>query len=572
MSEAGPSLQEFIVSLDQRLHQLTAEEIRTALLVHARSLPPGQREPFVGIFTSELSRAEGRPATDPACPVGDDPLLTDIDTFVGRVAAGEYVDGYGWDGELREERWFGDESWVWEMDALFAGAQDAFLSGDLALAREAYGRLLASLQMDTGEAAFSGAWLPEAMLETEVWEAEARYLRAVYETTSPPERARVLAEEWATLWVGSSGPSLTAVRESREHDVPDIEVFLPAWIAQLHALDGERSVVRSLLVEAVEAHGGVDGLAALARDYAPIRPEYYLAWIDALRRDDRRLDAAGAAWEALEALDPYGEKQALIAERRTALVDDPAEVLDACRAAWRAAPSQARLLALHQAARVTDQVESAMSAEIDALAAGRVNAQLQAVLLLLARRAEAAIALLDVPTVPGSGRGPGRVLIPYLLAAGCAGPTRSGWKSTRLATLLGGLDTPDTWDWTSFDRQHHESMAGEPRPLSLLLTDQLNTPGDPVLRTRSLEAALRAIGRTVEAIVSVKDRRQYASVALLIACAAEAITLNGNPEGGTSLVAQWRDHYPRHVAFRRELELAVEKTRLVRPPDPKGHR
>lgn len=71
---------------------------------------------------------------------------------------------------------------------------------------------------------------------------------------------------------------------------------------------------------------------------------------------------------------------------------------------------------------------------------------------------------------------------------------------------------------------------------------------------------------------SGKDRRQYAAAARLIACAAEAVNLAKDPEAGTFLITQWRDRYPRHVAFRSELEKAVRKTPLVVAPTRTGRR
>jgi hypothetical protein len=78
-------------------------------------------------------------------------------------------------------------------------------------------------------------------------------------------------------------------------------------------------------------------------------------------------------------------------------------------------------------------------------------------------------------------------------------------------------------------------------------------------------AAVAEIDRRLEAIVGGQQRNQYGAAARLIACAAEAVALAENPDSGTRLGER---SYPRHVAFRRELELAVKKTPTVRPPAP----
>jgi hypothetical protein len=115
---------------------------------------------------------------------GDVRLLADIDAFIDRVCSRAF-----------EREWYddmddpakGDEARVGEMDDLFARAADAFLGGDLALAKDAYGLLLDAfdLEVDT----FCGPSSPSDMVRTDVPEAFARYLRAVYETTPRSERA-----------------------------------------------------------------------------------------------------------------------------------------------------------------------------------------------------------------------------------------------------------------------------------------------------------------------------------------------------------------------------------------------
>jgi hypothetical protein len=134
-----------------RVESLDAGELRTLLLVHAESLEPAARGPFLSIFTS---------ASAPARPAEDVSLLDDIAAFAGRIRGGAYVDGWGWDDDLHDERSSGDESWVIEMDELFSQAAAAFLGSDRQLAREAYRELLDALCLED-EGGFCGALSPE---------------------------------------------------------------------------------------------------------------------------------------------------------------------------------------------------------------------------------------------------------------------------------------------------------------------------------------------------------------------------------------------------------------------------
>jgi len=572
MAEKTPTLQRFITSLDQRLREMSVEEIRAALLVHADELTGAQRNAFLSIFTS-TPFTPGNEMPDTTWPVDDDPLLDEIDAFVASLASGKYFEGYGWDDEIHDQRSFGDESWVGEMDDLLLGAQDAFLAGELGLARVAYQRLLEAFGLDQETGTFCGSEPAVEMLQTDVPEAEARYLRAIYETTPAAERAAVLAGEWFDLPTWRPVPSLGAVREARHQDLPGLEQFLPAWITQLRSIGDKGTEVRQLLTEATELYGGVDGLAVLARDAGPAQAELYLDWVQALRRADRDTDAAAAAREALHTVAPYGETRARIAEQLADVVaEEPDEVLAARTSAWRAAPTQARLLTLHHAATITGQVSQTMAAEVEALEAtgdpDRLPGALRAALFLLAGRVDDAVELLHGPPGTDPRRTASRLLVPYLLAAGCAGPQRPEWPSTRLAGLLGSVNQMDLWEWTDVDRPDVSGPTGdEPAPLSALLADRIAIEADdPALRLQRREAAVQEVDRQVEVIISGKARGQYARAASLLASCAEAITLEEGAQSGTLFVSQSRDRYPRHVAFRRELDTVIQQTPLVTPP------
>jgi hypothetical protein len=113
----------FLDELESRLRALGAEEIRAALLAHAEGLPARERASFQEIFASGEQPSEngetGQTATAAVAPAeAADVLLAEIETFVKRLEAGAYVEGWGWDEDLHEERSFGDESWVDEMNDL----------------------------------------------------------------------------------------------------------------------------------------------------------------------------------------------------------------------------------------------------------------------------------------------------------------------------------------------------------------------------------------------------------------------------------------------------------------------
>jgi hypothetical protein len=301
--------------LESRLRALSAQEMSAALLAHAECLPARERASFLAVFTSveppsgggEASRGATVAVASAADDDDDEMLLADIKAFEGRLESGAYVEGWGWDEDLHDERSFGDESWADEMDDLLGGAGSAFLDGDLDLARIAYEPLLKAFERHAE--GFCGPEEPERMLSTDVGEARARYLRAVYETTPLSERADTLLEEMGTLRYIGGPPSLRPVLDARRAALPDLEAFLPAWIARLGSgTRGDSSVevyardVTRLRSEAAQLRGGADALADLAREPGAGDAEIHRDWVDALMREGRGEEAAAAAREALERL------------------------------------------------------------------------------------------------------------------------------------------------------------------------------------------------------------------------------------------------------------------------------
>ncbi len=134
---AAPGLGEFLDTLEARLRTLGAEGTITALLAHAQRLPAASRQEFLAVFSEPgIPKAAAR----------DDGLLADIDAFAQRARDGEFdgsEDRYDddWYGDRYDDEYRADAEWVQQADALFAGAGQVFLAGQLDQAREAYQRL-----------------------------------------------------------------------------------------------------------------------------------------------------------------------------------------------------------------------------------------------------------------------------------------------------------------------------------------------------------------------------------------------------------------------------------------------
>lgn len=365
---APRGLGEFLAVLEQRLAALPVDDLLAALVAHAERLPVRDREAFLAIFPAPSAVVSQVPGPRAVPSPDGTRLLADIDVFVDRVRSGAFFEGWGWDDDLHEERAWGDESWVGEMDDLFAVAADAFLAGDLALARDAYGRLLGTFDLDQEVGTFCGPSIPSDMVATDVPEAVARYLRAVYETTPLSERAEELYDRYADLNHLAPATSLHTIADTQRAGLPDLDDFLPAWIEVLteHTSGHWARDHQRLLTEATVCYAGTDGLATVARRPGDHQSTAYLDWIDALTRDGRLDDAAAAAREALIITGPPAERSAEVADRLgdlTARLGDRAAALDARRTAWRTHRTRSRLLALIVAADAAGQRTGAVEAE-----------------------------------------------------------------------------------------------------------------------------------------------------------------------------------------------------------------
>jgi hypothetical protein len=574
------ALSEFLTALEERLERLAPGELRAVLLAHAQRLPARERQAFLGIFPDGPDAA-ARPARAQDAGHPDPALLADIEAFARQVRDGVYFQGWGWDDDLQEERAWGDESWAEEMDDLFARAADVFLAGDLPGAQEAYGKLLDTFGLDEEVGTFSGPEAAADMVTTDISEAVARYLRALYETTAAGERAVAVYERYADLYYLTPSLNLHTVSGTRREELPDLEPFLPAWIEVLVAqTDGIWAADRQrLLTEAALWRSGIDGLAEVARRPGIHQPTTYLAWIDALAEAGRPADAAAAAREGLALPGLPGERAADMADRLatvTLRLGHTRGSLAARRQAWRAAPSRQRLLAMVTAAQAAGALAAIMAAEADDPpdAPDRLIAEL---LLLAGRPDEAADLLVKAPPLGWSRAGhPGAVVLPFLMVAATGRPvppdtTVMGRQFVAIDTIGARDAAPSVGRFPGDAETSGQIAGGQGAPqisLSALLAQRLSAQVTPEQRQRWLALTQSTVEQRVNAVVTSKHRGAYARIAELAAACAETLTLSKDTAAGETFLAQVRARYPRHVAFRRELDVAVGSSSLLplQPP------
>ncbi len=558
-SESPLSLGIFLTKLESRLKSLKRDELTAIILRHAKKLAPPERDKFLAVFT-EAGKPETKPMDDPA-------LIKNIDSFIGDLESGVYCDGWGYDREIGNERAFGDESWVSEMDDLFDRAGEAFLSGNRELATEAYGLLLRSFSLDEESGTFCGPKPPDSMVQTDVDEAKARYYRSLYETLPPKERVGRLLQAVNDLeYVGSASIGLRAMLEADDKPLEDFAEFLLEWRQALKKKKPVDDYWREdpfqwLLREAVVLSEGTKGLAALAEEEGDRQPEVYFDWVQALLKEGKPDEAVVAARKgAVRILNP--DQRARMADQLAELAierGDEGLHLAARRRAWRADPSIKRLLLLCGANDPDDdEIDKRLKAEFVSYRKGafKPNRRLAAILELLV--GEYSSPVVDLGKTKALGWSdpthPGYVVFPFLLLAG-SGVSEPEVGSV-MADYLSELDSLGHYELALNLSGDILRVPENYKKISGLLSIALRRyPVTPEQRQEFPKAAKRIALKRIRAIVSKKHRRAYERAARLLLGCIEALDLAGQSKEGAKLLAKVREEFPRHSAFWREFRV-----------------
>ena len=570
------TLAEFLERLDRRLKALPAARLRSILLSHAERLPAGERASFLAIFEPSPRR-----------PGGDGDLLADVASV---VADPPQVEDQEFDLPYRGyEPWEDDDApevgWP-ELDALLDRAADAFQAGRLALARSAYKELFEAILERYEDGTI------DLQLDTDLDEAKARYLRALYETLPVRERPAALLQALRELVSVGGRVGLADVIGARRAPLPDRSRFLAQWRDLLLAeVRGRRRAgelgtdAGGLLLEAVALRDGPAGLGAFARQHGGLLPEAWREWVRALAAARKSEAALAAAREAIGALES-GAVRAWACEfvAEAARRGKDGEALVACRReAFRSAPTIARLSALCSA--TTPDRVSRLAAEDVVLVRERGSKakgetggglvgetlvdegrRLLALLHLLAGDPAAAVALVPRKEARGwsGGEHPGAVVVPWLLVAGCGIEPPAG---TSLATCWAEVDHCASPLAASESLELEDAIAGAPSkdeaegtaaPLSLTPALRAGMAAlDEATRARLLDQGTRLARARVEAIVSNKNRRAYLRAARLWSAVQDAYVVAGRGADGARLFAELRDRLSRSYRFRERLDAAA---------------
>ena len=548
----------FQKELEQRIGKLSKDELLRILVAHGKTVKSSERRAFLSLFDTppptEVRKSDSE---------DDKTLLEDVRAFIADLESGMYYEGTGFDEETRDYRSYGDESWVDEMDDLFARVGAAFVQGEREIAAEGYGLLLHAFDLGEEDGCFCGATSAEEMVATDITEAKARYLRAIYETTPAKDRpAKILHEMHAMRHRGIGDMGIRAVIEADAGPMPDWDVFIPAWIKLLKGQDDDEmglillEMSRRLLREAVLIKDGVDGLARLAGEQGACDPKIFGDWIEALLKQERKGEAKDVARRAVDTVKDPAAK-ATFAEQWAALADSAEDCLEAARIAWRSEPSGPRLLMLNSLkSQSIDESVHRMTEEVRHWRTGEptLNDRLAALLLILAGQYDEAVDLMakSKPLGWSSYEHSGPVTYPFVLLAVAGGQTLpkgsvlSLWRHELAAADRVG----DPFHEVAMVGGGQESGAGLWSAMQSMLDHK---PLSEPQRQAFLDAARKVMLARVKSIAKEKHRVAYDRAARMLVGWLEAARLAGHFDEAQRTLAQVMKDYTRLSALKREI-------------------
>jgi len=580
-------LKEFISELNARLEKFTHAELKEIIRSHAMDLPAREREEYLDRFV--LPEKSKRKITSSKARMTDgEYLLQEIRAFGDRAADYEFTTGWGWDDEDGEERAWGDDSWVTEIDSLFERINNFYEAGDYALARKAYDKLLEIYLEGSQEGHFSGHDQDE-MMETDLEETGLKYLRSIYLSEKPSSRPEALLKGITNLSYLSRDATIHGMIHVSMEDLPELDQFGEQWIVYLKKQIGDR-IVTDLLKEAVRVFQGVKGLETLALEKGDQFPGAFVEWLEALKKEKNYPEMIRVAKLGLERLSDHLAIRGRIADylhEAAIQLDQKDLVEESLKTALYASPSLSPLLnlldhprdqkqkgeflecALARFGKIWQRTKKSDPISFDSnhspdLHENYVPENLEIYCYLLKGDYAKAVASMSPSKALGwsLGNSPNAILVPFFLYARWDHEKKLSaniadlWKdATDVPIRFGEFFEEDS---TSGDlglrlRVHLENVLRE-------------SPIPEKEREEYLKAAEKVAFKRVDGIVGEKHRKSYWKAAQLLLAVAETYWSNSRVGEGQKLVSGFKEKYNRHSAFKTELQKAVKKSKLFSVP------
>ncbi len=517
----------------------------------------------------DLMRQKSRPAAPEPLELQDaDDLLGSIEELHDAIANDEYVEyGSGYDPDYGEYRGFGDDSWIDEMDSLFAATTSLYRAGGYQAAATAYMALFAIFGLAEDGFHFTRPD-PPAALHTDL-NLMKQHLFTAFGMLNP-DPAAVLEdtgydEDDRTLLGLSSNLSFYG---GDRYALLDAWARHPEWMRGLeaHLLHLCREPARQdepfyglghhaeLLREAYRRSHKLAEREALCQEIGPQQGWPYEDLIGALQEQEQWAQVLAWADDGLAKLPPQSVyRPKLEAARGTALLrlHRPAEALAALEPLFKRKREVSIYLTLRAAAQatgawpqlypqLTGEVERQVLAEVANRTSGFTMGSLVAAALLgythlLEGQIERAMAWAVRPDIP------------------------VGWMDSDVTSTVasGLLRMGLAAAHAKSDEVLRTALRGAPTIIREQ-GEQLDTAAQTLSADHLFDGAVRVYERLLERAVDGRKRESYA-VAGSYAKVIRAIRmLQGRTSDFEAYYRTLFDTYPRLPAFRDELRMAIE--------------
>jgi|GEM_PF-599154 len=557
------SYKEFIDGVRARLGTFSNEDFQNLILSWASEEHPAKRQEFLAKLTPPGQKKEI------VCHV--DTLMDEIEAFRQRVANGEYCDGWGWDDAIHEERDWGDESWANEMDEFFLRTRSLLLQGEYELAEEAYTSLFDILEMGQEPGHLPGDPDYVNMLNADLDEQVALYLRSVYMQSASGGRPASLYAAMNNYGYLARKVNLRNIINALDSLLPDFDAFLTAWIDFVKNHGGANT--SELLREAVLIKGGIPAIAEFARQYAHKYPRAYIDWIAALETEEDTELIIQVAREGLSRIPRDYTVRAEVAENISRMgerLNDNALKLEGYGESFYSNPSMGYLLDLYNTALECGRFEE-------------VRDQAEQRIMELRVKSGTPVSNYYGGELNMSSVSKG-VLYNALLLGGryekvfeaCKGNGPLGWSSSDnprpvLVTFMMVLLSQEGVNLNVLAKQWDDAIKNTSYPAEVEHIEKykqiIDSIKDSIQLNREQEEfylkwCISEIGHRIDAIVGNKYRGSYHKAAGLLVAMAETLAGRGEKQKGMDLIEKYKNKFPRHSAFKSEIKQALQTSGL----------
>lgn len=566
------ALKPYLETVKSHCQTLAHNELCDVICEIAQEVPPRERAGFLENLTS---RSKGEEEFGLVINPSHE-LVSRIDSLKEEIAERqkaiddgsyyeEYDSGYGYYDEEEPDALSEDQRE--ELQTLFAEADHLFLSDELEVAREAYALLLDMFRSDRHDNEFYYQ-LYAHDVNVNWRETRSRYCRCVYELSPPPERISLMLDAmeinvnmFEFRYVPSEGnyPLLQDVFDAKTGDLPDRDEFLRDWSHALEGKTNHRAFV--LFLEAINWLEGTEGVAHEVRKQRI--PVGYLYWLAQLISSQTWQEVSTIAQEALENL-PEGNFRAQAAEMLCLAGQETGKdalILQGKREHFFSTPTNDTLALLLEEANRQNARNEELKNALRFLTAQPQLVDLRVKALLMLGHLDEASGLVDKTKPLGwsyGGTGIGVFFGGLLTALTCADP--------QAETIRGLLKR---YAESRYGHFHYPPTPEEPKSKAVIFQEILDGLRDIALEEPHkqdwFEVAKKIGENRIDAIVSNLHRKSYDRAAEVLGALMESFLLNDQQTQARLLLETYKNQkYKRHSAFRREVDIVLKNSKLLR--------